>query len=539
MASGGLGDYIHYSAKNYYKYGTQYPKVGRENINSREILSTHKNILSHYKKTTENIAEAQKLAEYLNVYFNFSKSGGGNTQQFLDILGITSQVSLDECKEILIKILNQKVQEINPEISVDWNTLSAWGTNAGKWAQEEIQTEAMRQYPGDIGKGNTGESRIDAVVRRYNFFRETYQNLQNQMNNGKTIGTVESGFMQQFEQLDNAYRALLLSLNPESQGKFHDKNIIEMLNNMGQHFKGAAVKEALGLLGEAVPTLFRYIAQNINNLRGKSIDELTAIFDSIKERDLGIVGGQRSMKVTDISKMAVGYSTDKQGEEAGSYLKSIGGNKVSISKTQDKIDVQVFVPSLKSTLPISVKNVASLSDVHILKGADLTKILQDYVEFGNHYLNLTAKHQDIGWINLNYAKLASQLLYATVGLKALEGGIASLDASGNLSTGSNTAKYLVVNDRTGGGAGYKVFSISSIINRIADNIDNAKNIIKISWKGADLTENSNNIWQNNEEGSYKENPNAHDAYRRISKLMAQVSAVKYNVQIDLTNMKYI
>ena len=147
------------------------------------------------------------------------------------------------------------------------------------------------------------------------------------------------------------------------------------------------------------------------------------------------------------------------------------------------------------------------TDIHLLSGRSVLALVQEYENFVNHYLNISAEHDDSeppGGL-LNAASVAMKL---TVLLKALVGGVAGRTKNGQIGM-SQQADLFIINDNSVGR--FRVYLIDDILNAVQRNIDLLKTGV------LDKTSKLSNSYV----GS-RSDMNMGDARIRISNLLAQL-----------------
>lgn len=150
---------------------------------------------------------------------------------------------------------------------------------------------------------------------------------------------------------------------------------------------------------------------------------------------------------------------------------------------------------------ISAKNIALDSgfNVHILSGASFLTLIQDEdADFINHYLNITALHNDIE-PSSGLITSAHNVMKEIILLKAISGGTLGR-------TSADT--FIVNNNRASGIDSVQIYDINELLKKAYENIEE---YTEITLGGGDL---SNYRFRNDFEASSYE--------ARITKLIAQV-----------------
>lgn len=302
--------------------------------------------------------------------------------------------------------------------------------------------------------------------------------------------------------------------------KHNNISFIKDLNEMWNSFKREVSSYATGVIGE----YYAAIAIQALQLKGQSITKelLDNFVKGIKEKslsDLGIVGSQSSTRVYSSKYFS---ATGKGNNHFQNQLfRDFSGGKFSIDPKQDKVDLQISLSELQK-INASIKNYnfspKSMLSVH--SGSSILALTQEYTDFMNHYLNVTARTggiQNYSQANVEL-KPMNQTLKMMLALKAISGGILKLGNDNSLGF-SQQAEVLILNDNSGL---YKVYWVDELFNRI---INNVNTYLEISG----LTDNT--TWQQSWVVTKENTSRYQAAYARINRLLSQLHSFQLRISV--------
>ena len=280
-----------------------------------------------------------------------------------------------------------------------------------------------------------------------------------------------------------------------------------------------------GLVGEYIPAITEEVLQaaiaagvtnSLADLK-KWAQNFTIGKDILSNK---VVGNVRSNKVVPANTII------RQKGFAGQDVATLHDIKLESNWTQDKVDIVLTLPG-DEKINASVKNVHLNSNtwIHILSGTSLLKMLVDYPEFANHYLNITA---DLGRgrrgpdqrPSANLIKNAHDAIRLTIGLHSLVGGMWADRGGGNIGK-TDTAELFVVNNANIGK--YQVYFISDMMKALYQDIDLLKiqDFGRVGWT---------NIYK--EDFQNGDTPNYKNAYARIAMILMQLHKQHLEVSIS-------
>lgn len=226
------------------------------------------------------------------------------------------------------------------------------------------------------------------------------------------------------------------------------------------------------------------------------------------------------------------------------YVAGLGKAKHEISYTQDKVDIRLsFSDPEDNYMSVKNYNLEKANTIKLLSGANIIYYLQEYPEFINHYLNITAQHfspdkekrkrkNDTIYANnlapINDVQMAHATMILSVALKAIAGGVLTQSQQGSIGL-SQEAPIFLVNDSSSGG--YRVYFVDDLIEQINENISLIKLVgfdINKRWKTSFIQETKNKNGSTN---------NYSNAYKRILELLLHLQNQKLNMSISKDVLK--
>lgn len=402
-------------------------------------------------------------------------------------------------------------------------------------------------YPSEKGRNNLEEQQF-AQMKRYveSEFEKAFDGFGVNWEQGMSVyvkGRTEIGKGTQVRTLQKVYNQLqsafarVSSANTKAKIEQAQQAITSALDQLAQMNIGADAQVSIGKNLENSDDLITAVN---NALRATMYNN--AAVGYIFELALAAFSGQMSDRVGQIAVETVNAAMqgaarsnpniridvmDKRFFDADLFGKEINRGRTNIgvwqrtedgtsfqftAPTQDKLDVALSFDG--EMYNITAKNYANIMqrDIHIVSGTSLlSMILDDDVDFINHYLNITATNPGESGYNLT---LAHQAMKLTILLKSLSG-------IGTSAVGS-TADVLVVNDRAS--RHIYIRSIGDLIDKIVQQLDRIDEYMKIHGLGRDGTLNIRNDY-------IGDAPSDADAQVRITKLLAQLHNTKISVSL--------
>ena len=537
-----VGSYIHYNYNNYLKYGIGV-RDGSPPENSDSLIASHKRALEAILGQRNQINK-DSIKNTLEYQLNFFFAPGAYS---IDV-GFNSE-DANRIQKLVIDIVNQAANSLNlKSASIDWNNLSATDGSVDLGDRVKDFKNARKGF-----KSKNNRTTYEAIVRRVEELVQRAKDLEGSTRQADEafIAKMDS-IMKEFNDVYSDILEKAEAIRQQTgysyqKGLTFDKYVVNK-GSTGNQLKGlftmndrqqnfvSALKEALdmtkqttdtgiqGALGEYVPAVSQYVLEQLGK---KSLNELLSEFNSNdgKQQIIDIIKGKviGNEKSTHIAYNKNVVTSDTS--QNGSLIQAqIGDVPLRVNATQDKVDVVLDLPGGKA-INASVKNVnLSNGSIGILKGSSSLNLLQDYPDFANYYLNVSANEGRETWAVAPYSELqkAHEAAKLTIGLHALAGGVWGIQADGSVSR-SKTAEILVVNN-VGSSQGYfKVYFISDILKRVEEQTE----LLKI--EGWDTPRVYNNAWVGGQTGSNKTFKSAWD---RTIKVLAQLHTEKINVSIS-------
>lgn len=519
-----IGDYIHYNYDNFEQYGISFNTPTQ--VNASQVFKTQKKLLKRLYPKKRNKEQVQQLEDTLNLFFAKEGTTVKNKdwterelkilqEAVINIFQNTIDLQSKGVKDINYEDLNVFMEETLGTI-VNMVKTGSLSTPEGNLSYEEVKRARRRlgvkKVEGeDAFKGYT---KWEAIQQRL----KVIEQVRNAVAADIKKGTTEREFIQKVEELNQAYEELE---DKKEDGRFDLKtdkhqSFIELLNETSAYLKNYTSSHMLGVTGEEIPKITFAVA---NYMIANEVNDLTKDIEDIVS---GIASG-------------VNYSRKKASRSAkqGDKRRFIGGNnkeylnktynnaKLKLVYTEDKIDAN-FTFDENDIIPASIKNYdIENTNFSVLKGADILSFIQDYPVFANHYLNVTANHND-KHPSGSLLDQAHETLKQTIALHALAGGTWGKKKDQDFSR-EEMAEVFVVNYHGNNKGGYKIYFINDLLNKIEKNLE----LLNIQVDGvSDLI---NPEWKN----KYVEGPkNFKTGYKRIASMLADINSKSFSVQIN-------
>lgn len=526
-----VGSYIHYHYANYLSHGISV-KDGSPPENNVSLIEHHKRALESLltpRNAMEKVVIKDTLENQLNFFFS---PGTANIE-----MGFNSKDAA-RIQKLVIDIVNQVAGSLNfKSASINWDNLAATDGSVDLGGETK-NFRNMRKGMDSKNNRTTYESivrRMEGLIQRrnelVNSIKDADMAFVNKVNQiEKDFGDIYQDILSKAQEAGYSYqKGLGFDIY---KGKTNQLKGLFTMNERQQDFV-AVIKEALemtkqttdtniqGALGEYVPVVSQYVMEQLGK---KTLDELlseisnggmSAVIDIINGK---VTGGEKSTHIA-YSKNVVSNTKENVSVQA-----QIGDIPTRVLATQDKVDVILDLPEGK-TINASMKNVnLNNGSIGILSGSNSLNLLQDYPDFANYYLNVSANggRDSLAVAPSSEIQRAHEAAKLTIGLHALIGGVWGLQNDGSISR-SKTAEILVVNDVGSNQGHFKVFFMSDILSKIEQRLD----LLKI--EGWDNPRNYNNTWVN---GKPRTNQNFSDAWTRTMNVLAQLHTEKINVSIS-------
>lgn len=535
-----VGDYIHYHKENYLKYGLSVNKP--QSVDPIAVLQGQKaEILRSmpFRFDSSKQTIKQQLENEMNYFFQLEqgKVEGWNEQDAQQL-----QQLMEEICETAASQLDSKLSFNN--VDIDWSTLNVTGgQNSISLSSDAKKAFAALRKSATFNNQQT-KTYVTAVMKRINELISARDAL---VNSSLKTQTVNATFIAAMGAIEKKYDGLINYVNSyvtantrtNKKGKviYTPEEIkigkgsqmqsflldLQMLVDMT---KQVVVTDVKGALGETVPALSQIVAQESV---GRNLDELVSLIGGNKQYyiDLlkqSVVGNEKSVKIMSADKV-IDKKNKTQSGTFGSIQAQIGDLEYNSTATQDKVDVVLKLPDGQS-INASMKNVNLFSGfgIHILSGSNSINFLQDYPVFANHYMNIMANIGRSDPFTGSILQQAHEAMKLTIALKALAGGMLTADASGNISRNAQ-AEILVVNNSIGGRQGFKVYFMSDLISKAANNLS------LVNIEGFNSPVQYTNYWIESQQKYYKM-PSIEHAWARVAKILAQLRL--QNLEVSLS-----
>ena len=473
----GIGDYIHYHTKNYELFGTtqEGPSNYAQGVSS---LSARASALRKQAWALHQKYDSAKLKD-LERFMNSIFYPGDTSQR-----SVIEQQQFEQMK----RYVESRFEEEFNGFAINWEQGLSVYVKGNK----------------NIGKG-THVSTLNKV----------YNQLQS------ALGRVASAKTK--AKIEEAQLAIKNALNYLQNKKGIDSNSAVTI---GKHLENS--DDLIGIVNAALrATMYNNAAVGyvfelaLAAFSGQMSDQVGKI--AADEVNKALQGAKRSnpyLRIDNIDKTffdeeLFGKEINKGRTNMGVWQRTPDGTAFQFSApTQDKLDVALSFDG--EMYNITAKNYANITqrDIHIVSGTSLlAMILDDDIDFINHYLNITSTYPGVRG---NTLTLAHEVMKLNILLKSLTG----LGMSGD----GGIADILVVNDRNS--RHIYVRSIGYLVTKISYRLDRIDEYMKIHGLGKGASLNIKNDFIGD-----KNIPSDAQAKVRITKLLAQLHNTKISVSI--------
>lgn len=472
----GIGDYIHYHTKNYELFGTtqEGPSNYAQGVSS---LSARASALRKQAWALHQKYDSAKLKE-LERFMNSIFYPG-------DVSGRTAieQQQFEQMK----KYVEARFEEEFNGFAINWEQGLSVYVKGNK----------------NIGKGT-----------HVSTLKKVYAQLQSALDRVSSAKTKEK--------IEEAKRAIDMALQELYQNNISSDSAVTIgkhLNNSDDLIgKVNAALRATMYNNAAVGYVFELALAAFSGQVSNAVGKIAA--DEVNKALQGAARSNPYLKTDLISpdffdEELFGSEINKGRTNIGVWQRTLDGTGFQFTApTQDKLDVALSFDG--EMYNITAKNYANITqrDIHIVSGTSLlAMILDDDVDFINHYLNITSTYPGVKGSTLT---LAHEVMKLNILLKSLTG----LGTSGN----GGTADILVVNDRNS--RHIYVRSIGYLVTKISYRLDRIDEYMKIHGLGKGASLNIKNDFVGD-----KNIPSDAQAKIRITKLLAQLHNTKISVSI--------
>lgn len=517
MAGFLIGNYIHYRASNYLKYGTTMSQKSARVVDLDKIINDkHESIKILFQAQKEDDFKKQYEKE-LNYIFGTNES--------------TGSLSVFNEDELLDEEFRQLVQEKFPNIIIDFATLNT--SLDGKGGNYGLQPLNIQKR---IAKGKpelsfaTLENMINQLKILMNKQKIKEQYKQKELEQHRIL----------LQKVDDTYKAMYATAK---KNKSASRAFIKMNKKGGLGLDLSKLnKQQRSFFTDLNELISLYNIMYKSNIQGE-LGEMSAAYVGAKLQGIGVNELRKFIEQTVMdsktNKGAPGYwhadyssafvDLAKFGEEKGwKYHDKNGGYVTATISTQNKVDIEIKTPEGIRKISAKNYNLKQGAQITALKGSSLLTLIQNENKdnFVNHYFNITAKHEEkedseteINQVRERMHNLMKQILLINA-LTGLNISKASLEGE---KVNMNSADYFAINDSSKPGA-FKIFSMSDILNVATNNFSGFAKFVKLS--GYNNPE-WNNTWA---ESGAKE---------RISNILMQAHRLKIHIGISASALKHI
>lgn len=547
-----LGEYIHAKYANYLGYGLEKapPDNGLEDppvkIDINKILNEQKILVQQQAKNIMSLHGIQnkeifrkKLEGRINYFYNNPKKWR--------VRNGDSTISLHEA---IVNALNENL--LPNSFQVDQNLRVTQVDDTVKSRFNALSTKSDVIF-------------IQSIISRLLYVKQAIAQLQAQgalsqnwiawdeeatrllnmlINIQNDVNRADNNFMVGTKKLFGKDRAIFGAITLE--GVVQQRSLVEDVNRLINDVQQKTQAYWAGQVGEIDPLIVQEMIklkalvttqQQVNEIAQSVISKAAKYgqegFSSSKGVIKASLYANFSNQLKDVQKQ------DKKIIANDLYVAGLGKAKHEISYTQDKVDIRLsFSDPEDSYISVKNYNLEKNNTIKLLSGANIIYYLQEYPEFINHYLNITAQHfspskktrkRNNGTIYANNlpavgdVQAAHSVMILSIALKAIAGGVLTQTKQGTIGL-SQEAPIFLINDSSHGG--YRVFFVDDLITAISNNIS----LIQLKdfnmnkrWR-ADFIQDTKN-----KNGSIN---NYSNAYKRIIRLLYELQGQKLKMSIS-------
>ena len=441
MEQNKIGDYIHYSAAGYNKYGI-YKKGSKQssfynyNIQKQNLLNRIESMMTFQDKTGMEAALNKLLSsedrskidnEAWNIVLKKMEEEFGSMIGKINMdTGNISSTSLEAAKKNNEKMLRANIAETDTYLKTIYNRLNTIQIGLSQIKDKKKYREISDQ--------------INMIFKLLN------QIIQDGKSKGLTQGL-------RTQTIDRNMKLSISNINKYTTGgNGEGDSILTIINNL---LKNADLFNININLQKG--TLFEYLIAAAPAVA--KVEAGNALEKNLEKNFGKVLGGQRDKVTIDFDKNNFLEGLDTKSIAAQiSQRSTFTDTSVTYGYSQGKIDV--LVQWGNQTVPISAKNVKLSSgyEVHLVSGTSLLYLLQDEDnDFVNNYFNVIADHPDGKVVNMN---IAHEVVKMTILFKALTGKTFGRDSD---------AEVFIINDNTTGRV--RVFDMKDLLIKAYNNLD--------------------------------------------------------------------
>lgn len=525
-----IGDYIHFYAKNYLRYGTTYVPnfTGKKGYHLAKSTGRPTGIVSPEKEMN---AQIEKMKSQFTSY-GLSSADMEILEQQLNFFSDSAQGRIKE------GISPEQAQRVQDMVTKRMEELFPTQMGLQDFSMNNLTNKKLEQ------KLN---AKLIKETNKYTYYKtieDRLYKLANYADKAKQLGYVRGGTISLNEltaavtKLQNEFNALTMEIQQMAQkeGATLGNYRIKAGTQIGNSTRESFITELNNLISVFLSPSSRMIGTYaelallaMNTLMTEGEQAIATALRDTKNRHLGDNVSVKGLHGINVSTEFV--DIEKVARDTQEMITTQLGNSIWNKKaTQDKVDITVRIKD--NLIPASIKNYnmsfgAGRPFITFLTGKSVIGLVQDYGNFVNHYLNIAAPHE--GKYDTGTQRLESQIdnaknaMKLTILRKAIEGGVVVNGVPSNTVGKSLTNELLIINDSGNAYGRIKVYSIGEIIDRVSDNI----NLLKTGdFDNLQL----DNTFQDGPEGKGKYSGNS--AKKRITKMIADLNAASLHVTVD-------
>lgn len=486
---GYIGDYVHYRAENYQKFGI-FQTSKKEGINVKQ------DFFKSYREAKQDLLSRVQFSSFkgniteLEEAFNDKKKALQN---------LNDNSAEKEGLEYLSRVLDEKFKKRTDLLNADFKNLEAI-----------VQQERMRYNKNNI------ERYMEKTMKR---FANHITNFEEALTNAERLGEINKS---QFDQISTSLKTIKKEFDNLQNKSWTDKrqhklskakNMFQSFNDLIKSLQPPTLQE-YGDIGEISAAYIMLLLNGKSEMEASKLIEQELISPTQK-----ILTGKQGY-ITEMSKLSGRYiDTAELSKSWGSVWTLSAGkkeNQIMTTITPSNQTIDINVSWNEHDVLGSVKNVRTKYNVHIAQGIPLTSLFNLVnTDFVNHYLNILALHYKPS------SNLAGSLNFGT---EIMEKALILRGFAGARGNRDKQANVLIINDRSTGKT--HLLDISLILKTLLNlNKQQLSNYINVSPV---LPKRVNNEWK----GSYSPMiPSAGGAKTRITSIINELHSYKMSLTL--------
>lgn len=504
-----IGNYIHYNASRYLKYGVTKNTPGK-NVDARYWLKIRHDMMSRAKQIRTD-KELEELEKQYNA--------------FRQMITLSDTKEMERVRQTLADMILEGVEN-KEDYYVDWgtgniyelnpNSIQGLGANLRKiTSSKQIQERTQLSY-------------AETVLSRFKSAFDKLKEIQNVSSKAaleQALKNLQASFLGVAEASDKTIREALAANSKLGVGIHKTKGYIITREQAQEAVKQIRIlmgRTQLGSLGYLKGRFEEYVAAAAKlKAMGVALDNIED-FENQLRAEIGNYGGSNKTKTTissDIMSLSRQVADEMAKNKDYSLKDKSGTYRFKLSESEQKMDALfTWQGGPAEGIPLSIKNynLSSQHPISLVTKSPLAYFLFNMgnVDYTNHFLNIFAAHKTTPSPLKTMRTIAEESLAYYLLWSAMSG-----RGSGKT---EGFADVFVVNDNSRKNS-VKIFDIGKLVNNVINRSD-AMNNIQIDPLLSTIS--LHNTFE-------KQGKNIGDnIQRRLTKLIAHSRAIKMTVHLN-------